>query len=328
MRALVTGGTGFVGANLVAALNEKAISARVLARESSSLLALDGLAYELVIGDILDPVESLTSPMIDCDWVFHVAAVSDHWRQSKERIYKINVQGTRNVLDAARIAKVKRFVFTSSLAAMGLPTNGSPLDESDVFDLEPDEYPYGHSKHLAEIEIQKAVDSGLAATIVNLPVVIGPRDVNLIAGGLLIDVANGRMPFYPPGGVNFVSAQDVAEGHIAAALRGVAGERYILAGHNMTYREAAEKVCQVADCNPPRFRIPEWGIPMMAGGVDLFRKVLGNRIPYDGVQVRLSGRRVFADGQKAIRELGLPVSPFKEAVNQAYDWYNRYGYLG
>ena len=145
----ITGGTGFIGANLVAYLNAQNVVARVLRRESSSVEALEGLDYEICIGDILDSPDSLAEKMAGCDWVFHTAAVSDYWRQNKKQLYRVNVDGTRNVLTAARLAKVKRFVFTSSLAAMGIPTNGQLLNESSEYNLLPNEFPYGHSKYLA-----------------------------------------------------------------------------------------------------------------------------------------------------------------------------------
>ena len=145
-RALVTGGTGFVGANIVAALGERGIVARILRRESSPLNALDGLTYEDVLGDILDPQETLAAAMEGCDWVFHVAAVSDYWRKRTEQLYKVNVEGTANILAAARLAGVRRFVFTSSLAALGLPFDGRMLTESSQFNLRPKRLPYAYSK--------------------------------------------------------------------------------------------------------------------------------------------------------------------------------------
>ena len=137
MKALVTGGTGFIGANLVAALNERGVEVRVLHRSTSSLEALTGLRFESAIGDILDKPGKLASAAADCDWVFHVAAVADYWRQNKERLYQVNVEGTRRVAAAARLAGVRRLVFTSSLAAMGLPEGREPLTEADYYEAAP-----------------------------------------------------------------------------------------------------------------------------------------------------------------------------------------------
>ncbi|MCI0399566.1 MAG: NAD-dependent epimerase/dehydratase family protein [Chloroflexi bacterium] len=327
MRALVTGGTGFIGANLVAGLNERGITARVLRRPSSSVAALEGLAYEEALGDVLDEPAVLAEAMAGCDWVFHVAAVSDYWRQGQEWLYRVNVEGTKNVLAAAQAVRVKRLVFTSSLAAMGLPAPGRLLDESNEFNLRPEQFPYGHSKHLAEIEVRLAAMAGLAAVIVNPSVVLGPRDVNQISGSLVIEAARGRLRFFPPGGVNFVAVEDVVVGHIAAAERGRVAERYILAGENLTHRQAITMMCEVVGQRPPFLAIPGWVLPPASLAVAMARRVVGNRVVLDANQVRLAGMAIYADSRKAREELDLPQTSFKVAVQQAFDWYNSHGYL-
>lgn len=327
MRAFITGGTGFIGANIVAALNEAGITACVLRRESSSLLALEGLVYESAVGDILQSPAELAEQMAGCDWVFHVAAVADYWRQGAEWLYKVNVEGTKNVLAAAQLAGVGRLVFTSSLAALGLPRPGELLDESSQYNLEPERWPYGYSKHLAEIEVRKAVEAGLAAVIVNPTVVLGPRDVNEISGSIVLEAARGLLRFFPPGGTNFVDVADVAAGHIAAARQGRVGERYILGGANLTHQEVVSTACAVAGQPPPRLRIPRWILPVAAVGVGVGRFFLGSRIPLDANQVRMSGATIYADGRKAEKDLNLPQTPFKTTVQRTYDWYNSHGYL-
>lgn len=327
MRAFVTGGTGFIGANLVAGLNDRGITARILKRESSSLLALNGLAYEMVIGDILDSPLQLAGAMESCDWVFHVAAVSEYWRQGKKKIYKVNVEGTKNILAAARAAQVNRLVFTSSLSAMGFPRRGKLLDESSTFNLRPEKLPYGHSKHLAEIEVRRAVEEGLEAVIVNPAIVLGPRDINMISGSIILEAANGLAKVYPPGGVNYVSVEDVVAGHIAAAERGCIGERYILAGENLTHKRALRIVCELVGQKPPTIGLPRWTLPAIAISIAAARKVFGNKIPFDQNQVLASGEFIFADGSKAINSFNLPQRSFRSAVQNAYDWYNKNGFL-
>lgn len=326
-RAFVTGGTGFIGANLVAALAGRGVPARVLRRQSSSLKALEGLDYETAIGDVLDPPAALAEAISGCDWVFHAAAVADYWRQGRERVYRVNVQGTRHVLEAARLAGAGRLVFTSSLAAMGLSPAGRPLTESDRFNLDPGRFPYGQSKHLAEIEVLRAAEAGLEAVIVNPTVVLGPRDVNLISGSIIIEAARGRLRFWPPGGVNFVAVQDVAAGHIAAAERGRPGQRYILGAHNLSHRQALTIICQVVGRPPPRVGLPRWLLAPAALGVRLARALAGNRVPLDANQVRLAGEFIYADSSKALAELNLPQTEFTTAVRQTYRWYNDHAYL-
>jgi dihydroflavonol-4-reductase len=327
MKAFITGGTGFVGANLVATLNGEGIAARVLRRENSSLLALEGLDYESAEGDILQSPAELAELMAGCEWVFHVAAVSDYWRQGTEWLYKVNVEGTKNVLAAAQLAGVGRFVHTSSLAALGLPKEGQLLDESSQFNMKPEQWPYAHSKHLAEIEVQRAVGAGLSAVIVNPTAVLGPRDVNEISGSIVLEAARGLLRFFPPGGANYVDVADVAAGHIAAARAGQVGERYLLGGVNLSHQEVVTAVCEIVGRPAPKLRIPPWSLPLAAVGVRIGRFFFGNKIPLDANQVLLSGATIYADSRKAKKALDLPQTPFKTTVQRTFDWYNSHGYL-
>jgi dihydroflavonol-4-reductase len=328
MRALVTGGTGFIGANLVAGLAEREIQARVLRRAESSEQALEGLVYETVIGDVLDEPDVLARAMEGCDWVFHVAAVSDYWRQDRDRLYRVNVEGTRRVVTAAKRAGVHRLVFTSSLAAMGVPAErGRLLTERDRCNLPPARFPYADSKCQAEDVVMEAVAAGLDGVIVNPSVVLGPRDVNEISGAIILEAARGLLRFTVPGGMNFIDVQDVVAGHIAAAERGRVGERYILGNHNLAYDEAIAIICDVVGRPRPRLHVPAWILPPVAVAVRAARWVFGNLVPLDENQVRMLSAVVYADNSKARRELDLPQTPFRATVQQTYNWYNGHGYL-
>lgn len=325
--AFVTGGTGFIGANLVAGLNDRGIIPRVLTREKSSLEALKGLEFERILGNILDPADTLVEAMRGCDWVFHVAAVSDYWRNKPDWIYRVNVDGTRNVLEAALRAGVGRFIFTSSLAALGLPDEGKLLDESCDFNIDPRRLPYGHSKQLAEIEVKKAIDDGLQAVTVNVTICLGPRDVKMNSGSIVVEAVRGLAKMVLPGGNNFIAVEDVVQGHIAAAEKGRIGERYILGGVNMTNAEALGVVCNIVGRPIPRFKLPRWMLDPMAYMVSGARLILGNRIPFEANQVRMLKVKMYATSDKARRELELPFTPFEVAVQNTYDWYKQNGYL-
>ena len=243
-------------------------------------------------------------------------------------LYRVNVEGTRRILTAARRSGVQRLVYTSSLAALGVPAAGCLLDEASQFNLKPHEFPYAHSKYLAENEVRRAIDAGLDAVIVNPTGVIGPRDVKCVGGSFIMEAASGRLRVAPPGGLNFVAVQDVAIGHINAAERGRVGERYILGGENLDYRTAFSMMCATVRRPPPGFVLPGWTIPIVATGVASARLFCGNRIPMDANQVRLSRQCIFANSSKAIDDLGLPQTPIKLAMDAAYDWYVLKGYLG
>lgn len=324
MRALVTGATGCVGANVAAALQERGYAVRAMRRPTSRMDALEGLAVELVEGDLLDP-SSLLRAMEGCDWVFHVAAVSDYWRTPPEVIYWVNVDGTRNVVQAALQAGVKRLVYTSSVASLGVPADGRLLDESAVFNLPPRRFPYGHSKHLAEGVVREAVAKGLDALIVNPAAVIGPRDVHWIGGSLLRQVRRGWSWFAPPGGTCWAAAADVGRGHVLAAERGRTGERYVLGGENLSHRRALEIVAEVVGGVRPLVTLPA----SVMGPMEWLARLAGRfaALPFSPEQVWLSARIIYCDSRKAERELGYERTPFRRAVEAAYQWYRERGWL-
>lgn len=324
--ALVTGATGCVGANVVAALLKRGYTVRAMRRATSSLDALDGLQPELVAGDIM-ALDSLRAAMDGCTIVFHVAAVSDYWRTPAERIYRVNVEGTRNVLAAALDANVERLVYTSSLAAMGMPQSGQLLNESAMFNLSPRRFPYGHSKHLAEQAVQEAILQGLDGVIVNPTGVIGARDVHFIGGSVLREVKRGLSWFTFPGGLNWADAETVGLGHVLAAERGRSGERYILAGENLDHRQATEIAAEVVGGRKPVITLPHpimGAVALLADGLNVLYPGL---VPFSGAQAHLSSSEIYCDCSKAQQELELPLTPFRTAVERAYTWYRVHNYL-
>jgi dihydroflavonol-4-reductase len=325
-RALVTGATGCVGANVVAALLARGYDVRAMRRSTSSLDALDDLNPELVIGDILDS-PSLVAACQSCTLVFHVAAVSDYWRTSAQRIYRVNVEGTRNVLAAALEAGVERLVYTSSIGALGVPPQGHLLDESAAFNLPPHRFSYGHSKYLAEQAVREAIAHGLDAVIVNPTGVIGARDINFIGGSMLREVRRGLSWFAPPGGLNWVDAETVGLGHVLAAERGRTGERYILGGDNVSHRTAIATVAEVVDGRRPLITLPRPVMGIVAVLTDGFNALWPGTPLFSGEQARLSGAEIYCDCSKAQQELGLPHIPFRVAVERAYAWYREQGTL-
>jgi len=323
-RALVTGATGCVGSNVAAALLERGYAVRAMHRPTSVLTALEGLEVELVVGDLFDP-ESLARAMEGCELVFHVAAVSDYWRTPAEAIYRVNVEGTRNVVEAALRAGVQRLVYTSSVGALGVPPDGRLLDERATFNLPPRRFPYGHSKHLAEGVVRDGVARGLDAVVVNPAAVMGPRDVHWIGGSLLLEVQRGKAWFAPPGGTCWAAATDVGMGHVLAAERGRTGERYILGGENLTHREVVEVVAEVVGGRRPAVTFPRFVMDVLTPLVMVAGRALP--LPLSAEQVWLSARWIYCDSGKAARELGYTSIPFRAAVEQAYAWYRSHGLL-
>jgi dihydroflavonol-4-reductase len=326
MIALVTGATGFIGANLIEALNRHGWQARALRRQSSSLKALDGLTYESVIGDVIDRA-SLDGAMKDIDIVFHVAASADYWRSSVDKMLCINVSGTRNVLEAAHAAGVRRVVLTSSCASLGQPPFGKMLDERAQFNLRPEEFPYGFSKHLAEQVAIEFVRRGLDVVIVNPAVVMGPRDVNLISSSLIVEAARRSIPIIPPGGVSVIDVADVCEAHIAAAERGHAGERYILTAENLWHEQLLGVIADAVGKRRPTLRVSKRMLRATSQVINFMRNTLRLRLPLSSEQMRFSADTFWFDPDKARRELGLTTRSFTETVRRTYEWYKANGYL-
>jgi dihydroflavonol-4-reductase len=325
MNVLITGATGCVGANLVDAITQNGWRAIALCRKTSSLRALAGLTYDQAYGDVTD-YESMLTAMRDVEIVFHAAAVADYWRADKRRLYDVNVEGTRNVMRAARACGVRRVVFISSVASLGQPAFGKTLDETDAFNLSPEHWHYGYSKVLAEQVVRQFVAGGLDAVIVNPAVVIGPRDVNLISGSIMIEEARFGVPVYPPGGVCVIDVADVCAGAISAAEHGRSGERYILGGENLWHRELIAITAEVVGRHPARIGLSRQVTRGLAGMVDALGRT-GLRLPGNGDQLRFAAETLWFDSSKARRELGLTTRPYREAAQRAYDWYKAKGYI-
>ena len=325
MRALVTGGTGFLGANLAEGLLKQGWTVRILRRKTSPLDAIKFLDVEHAIGDVLN-LDSLIAAMKQIDVVFNVAAISSYWRNTADLVYKVNVDGARHVFEAARRSNVKRVVHTSSAAAIGL-TKGRLAAEADPFNLPPERFVYGHSKWLAEQIVHERVAAGQDITMVNPTGIIGPRDINWISGSILREAARHRVPVLPQGGVNFVAVQDVVAGHIAAVDKGKPGERYILGGENLLNRDTIVMACEIVGVRPPRFVQPRWSIPMATFVLDLIAAIIGPRLPLSGEQMRLTAEYIWFDSSKAQRELDLPHTPVRQALQECYNWYKANGYL-
>ncbi|HOU12613.1 MAG TPA: NAD-dependent epimerase/dehydratase family protein [Anaerolineae bacterium] len=326
-RALVTGATGCVGANIVEALLARGYAVRALQRAASKLDALAGLAPEYAIGDVMDE-SSLRAAMVGCELVFHAAAVSQYWRNKPEAIYAANVEGTRNVLRAALAQGVRRVVFTSSVAVLGVPTRrGQLLDESATFNLRPEQFHYGHSKVLAEAEVRRAVAEGLDVVIVNPVSVIGQRDVHFVGGEILRTAKRGLLIGAPPGGMGIVSAKATGEGHVLAAERGRTGERYILNGENISHRALMALAAEATGGRAPWFTIPRVMMTPLAALVDLLNRARRAAPLVDGSQLHLSARDMYFDGSKAARELGFTSGSARVAIAEAWDWYREHNLL-
>lgn len=328
MKVFVTGATGFIGGNLIRTLLDDGQQVRALIRSSSDRRNIDGLPIETVIGD-LDNQQFLTDTVAGCDCVFHVAAHYSLWVKDREAIYRANVSGTKNLLQAAQTAKVRRFVHTSSVAAIGVPAPGTLADEETQTTVDELISDYKKSKFQAEQAAIQAAHAGLDVVIVNPSTPIGAHDVKPTpTGEIILRFLQNRMPAYVHTGLNLIDVEDVARGHILAWKHGRTGERYILGNRNLTLKEMLEMLSNITGKAAPRIAIPHL-IPLAVALVDemILSRYFGKTPRVSLYSVQMSQKAMYYDSSKAVRELGLPQSPVENAIEKAVRWFESNGYV-
>ena len=327
MRALVTGGTGFIGSNLVRELLAQGMRVRVLIRKDSDRRNLASLAAEIAVGDLTDRA-SLERAVAGCSFVFHAAASYVFWSKNPSSIYAANVRGTENILHAAVHSDVRKVVYTSTESTIGIEGDslGTEARTASINQLAGD---YKRSKLLAEQIALEYCRKGAPIVIVNPTMPIGPWDIKPTPSGqVVVDFLNRRMPAYVNTGLNIIDVRDVAKGHLLALEKGRLGERYILGHQNVTLQELLHVLAEVTGREAPRIRIP-MGVALVAGIIDetVRGRILGKppRIPLAAVKTARKFRHF--DCSKAIEELGLPQTPIDQAFQAAIRWFHDRGYI-
>ena len=327
MSTLVTGATGFIGANVVRALLDAGQTVRALIRPTSMTRNLHKLPIEWVYGDLLD-APSLRTALDGCHTLYHVAAHYSLWTPQPQTMYAINVDGTTNLLQAALDLGLEKVVYTSSVATVGLRPDGQAADETAYLPLPQAIGHYKRSKVLAEQRALAFCQQGLPLVVVNPSAPIGPWDLKPTpTGKIILDFLQRKMPAYLDTGLNLVDVRDVAQGHLLAAQNGKIGERYILACRNMTLQEILQMLAEVSGLPAPKFRIP-YGVALSAAYISAgLARLTGRppRIPLSGV--RMARHPMYFSPHKAVRELGLPQSPIATAMQAAVQWYRDNQYI-
>jgi dihydroflavonol-4-reductase len=317
--AFVTGGTGFIGANLIQLLLQEGYKVRALVRPSSRLDNLKNLEIERVKSDLNDP--DLWQKMTGCQVLFHVAAHYSLWQSERDLLYRHNVLGTRNILAAARQAGIERTVYTSSVAAIGVKKGGIA---DETYQSPPDALigNYKKSKYWAEQEAIQAAKLGQDIVIVNPSSPIGPMDIKPTpTGDIILRFLRRQMPAYLDTGLNFIDVRDVVRGHLLALEKGRMGDRYILGHQNLTLKALLDQLAQITGLKAPQYRVPAW-LPLSVAWVDeCILAPLGKApsVPLDGV--RMATQPMYYDASKAVKELGLPQTPIETALKDAVDWF-------
>lgn len=320
---LVTGASGFIGWHVTSKLIERGIPVRLLLRSGSVVHDLDA---ERVTGDLRDAA-SLERAVAGCGVVFHIAADYRLWAKDPSELYRSNVDGTRNLLKAARTAGVERVVYTSTVGCIGIPS-GSPGDETVSVDIDEMKGAYKRSKYQAE---QVAIDfakSGLPVIIVNPTAPVGDHDFKPTpTGKIILDFIRGNMPAFLDTGLNLVDVRDTAEGHLLACERGKSGERYILGCDNLTLEQIFGHLEKVSGMKAPRWRIP-YSVAYAAGMASTsWANLTGHepRAPLDAV--KMARKKMFVSVAKAEQELGFRPGPVDAALGRAVEWFRANGYV-
>ncbi|MBZ5599217.1 MAG: NAD-dependent epimerase/dehydratase family protein [Acidobacteriia bacterium] len=328
MLVFVTGATGFVGSHVAQVLAEQGADLRLLVRANSDPKNIQGLKAERVIGDLRDPA-SLEKVMAGCDVLFHVAADYRLWIRDPEQMYRANVDGTRAILQAARANRVRRVVYTSSVATMGFTSDSQPADESSPVSLDSMIGHYKRSKFMAEEQALKAGRSGMDVVVVNPTTPVGEQDIKPTpTGRIIVDFLKKKFPAYVDTGLNLVDVKECARGHVAALERGRSGERYILGGENLTLKQILDKLAGITGLPSPRVKLP-YAVALASGLVDtVVTGMLLRREPRVTLDaVRMGRKKMFVTSAKAERELGWKTVPVEGALRRAVEWFQENGYV-
>ncbi|MBM2830751.1 MAG: NAD-dependent dehydratase [Gammaproteobacteria bacterium] len=327
MKTLVTGATGFVGSAVVRKLINAGHDVRVLVRSKSNRRNLDGLTVEIKEGDLCD-TQSLKSAVAGCDNLFHVAADYRLWVRDPEVMYNININGTQALILAAAEAGIKRIVYTSSVATLGLNQDKSSASEDTPSSLAAMTGHYKRSKFLAEQAVQQLIEQHkLPVVIVNPSTPIGPRDIKPTpTGRIILDTIRGRMPAYVDTGLNVAHVDDIARGHLMAYEHGKAGERYILGGEDMTLLQILEMIDEITGKRSKRIRLSHNLVLPIAWAMEKIATITGKEPRATLDSVRMSKKHMYFSSDKAIRDLGYQHRPAREAIRDAIDWFRQSGY--
>jgi dihydroflavonol-4-reductase len=327
MKILVTGGSGYIGSAVVRELLEdRTNKVKVLLRKTDDTRNLEGLDVELAYGDITD-FHSVMQALEGCERVFHLAAIYAIWLPDPRQMHWVNVQGTKNVLEACLQKRIKKVVYTSSVAALG--AHGKiPANETAQFNLWHTRDPYYISKFRAEQVALDYFKRGLPVVIVNPTNPCGPRDIMPTPNGqLIISIIKGKLPGYVDGGINVSDIGDTAKGHVLAMEKGKPGEKYVLGNTNVSVKEYFDLIAHLGGGRSPSIRIPK-PVAVFSGYLYQLLAEITRKPPVTtAAWVRVGSEYSFWDSTKAVKELGMPQTPIRESIRSAIDWFRQNGYL-
>ncbi|MEO0897044.1 MAG: NAD-dependent epimerase/dehydratase family protein [Bacteroidota bacterium] len=326
-KIFVTGADGMLGSNLVRELLSRNYEIRALIQKGRQSPTLEGLDIEQFEGDLLDK-ESMDKAMEGCEYVIHVAAITNVWPSQDPIFHKINVEGTENIIELCLKHQVKRLVHVGSASSFGFGEKSQPGDEGTPYKSAKYGLDYIDTKREGQIRVEEAVkEKGLQAVIVNPTFMIGPYDTKPNAGQIILGVYEGKTPGFSPGGKNWVYVKDVAIGIANALTMGKIGESYILGHENLSFKEAFEIISRIVGKPMPSFAAPG-GLIKLVGRMG---SLIGNitkttpTLSYEMAWISCDGH--YFSPEKAKKELDLPQTPIEVGIKEAFQWFDDNGYL-
>ncbi len=325
MKILVTGADGFVGSNLVRELLKRNHEVTALVQRGLNPVTLAGLPLKICYGDLLDP-PSIREAMQGCDALVHSAALLNVWPYYSEIQRKVNVDGTRNMMEAALEFKLKKIVFVGTANSYGYGSRQSPGDETRPYNSGKYKLGYMDTKYEAQqLVLSMVKNEGLPVVVVNPTFMFGPFALKTGATLMIDKILHGKLVGYTPGGRNYVAVKDVCVGIANALERAAPGSCYLLGNQNMSYQEIFNAIAEVLGVVPPKMAVPGFVVHIFGHVATAIARLTGKAPQISSRMCRISLDENFYTPAKAIRELGLPQTPIKVAIQETYDWLKENG---
>ena len=326
-KVFVTGADGLLGNNLVRLLLARKYRVKVFLQSGKPLGYLSELPIEVSHGDILNRNQVLTAAK-GCDVVIHAAALTNTWPTTGNIYYKVNVEGTQNVINAVKELDIKRMIHVGTSNSYGAGTREKLGTEKNTFTAGKYNLDYITSKYRAhELVIEEVKKNNLPALIVNPTFMIGPYDVKPSSGKMIISIAREKVPGFSRGGRNFVYVKDVAIAIANTIEMGKIGEGYVLGNENLSYESMFHKIADIVNVKPPKRSMPPLLVKTYGGLSGLFGTILGFEPTISFPLAMISNEEHFYDCSKAVHELDMPQTPIEDAIREAFEWFNKEGYL-
>jgi dihydroflavonol-4-reductase len=325
-KVFITGADGMLGSHVVRSLLERGWHIRAFLQPGRQGRTLDGLDLERVHGDLLD-LECVVKAAAGCDYIIHAAALTQVWPDRNPLVRRVNVEGTRHIIEVARRQRVKRLVFIGSASSFGASSLAEPADENTPYEGERHRNDYISSKHEAMLLVQQAYQAGLDVVTVCPTFMFGAYDAAPGSGAMILALYRGKLPGYTRGMKNYIWAKDVATGAVNALTEGRAGEVYLLGHENLSFKEVFQKIGNVINRPAPRWAIPSW-MTLAYAHFDTGRaRILGKAPTLSPTMARLGDMTFCYSAQKAITELALPQTPIEIGIQESFGWFRDNHYL-